>query len=89
LFFKKRILKSLGELSYEHLKFPLLGFFAQEIYLNDQLPNQRTSMRQYWSESLRNPLDLEAMRVIIRRHEMHFANAVAPACTEVHCCCCV
>lgn len=49
-----RILKSAGEFGFEHWKFPLLKFFATEIYENGLISNSRGSLREYWSESLRN-----------------------------------
>lgn len=49
-----RILKSLGELGFEHFKWPFLATVSREIYENGQIQSARTSLREYWSESLRN-----------------------------------
>jgi hypothetical protein len=49
-----RILKSLGELGFEHLKFPFLAFVADEIWTNGQLKNCKSSIENYWTGTLRD-----------------------------------
>eukprot|EP01088_Endostelium_zonatum_P006336 TRINITY_DN18454_c0_g1_i1.p1 TRINITY_DN18454_c0_g1~~TRINITY_DN18454_c0_g1_i1.p1 ORF type:complete len:293 (-),score=74.70 TRINITY_DN18454_c0_g1_i1:71-949(-) len=56
-----RILKSLGELGYEHVKVKWIEFFIQEVYENRQLRNIKSSLENYFVGTLRN--DDERARV--------------------------
>ena len=80
-----RILKSLGELSFEHFKLPLILFFIDEIYNNNQLANQKNSLIEYWSESLRDPIELKMARESIAKYQnnLYPGSAVNEACAEV------
>lgn len=49
-----RILKSLGELGYEHLKYNFLLFVAKEVWENGELKNTKSSLENYWSGTLRD-----------------------------------
>ena len=43
-----RILKCLGELDYEHLKFPFVQFCIQEAFETGALRNVARSCKDYW-----------------------------------------
>ncbi|XP_033638284.1 uncharacterized protein LOC117298991 isoform X2 [Asterias rubens] len=49
-----RMLKSLGELGFEHLKFPFLSFILCEVLLEKTLANASESCRHYWIYLLRD-----------------------------------
>ncbi|XP_071797949.1 uncharacterized protein [Asterias amurensis] len=49
-----RMLKSLGELGFEHLKFPFLSFILCEVFLEQTLVNASESCRHYWIYLLRD-----------------------------------
>jgi len=49
-----RILKCLGEMGFEHLKLPFLEFLVQEVYVNKELRNVKSSLGNYWSGTLRD-----------------------------------
>ncbi|ELR20514.1 opioid growth factor receptor (ogfr) region protein, putative [Acanthamoeba castellanii str. Neff] len=49
-----RILKSLGELGFEHLKFNFLAFVADEIWTHGELKNCKSSIENYWTGTLRD-----------------------------------
>ena len=49
-----RILKCLGEMGFEHLKLPFLEFFAEEVYVNKELRNVKSSLANYWGGTLRD-----------------------------------
>src|SRR5690348_126302 len=52
-----RILKSLGELGWEHLKFPFCKFLVREVFEENQLQNCRNSLVCYWIPVLRREED--------------------------------
>jgi hypothetical protein len=82
-----RILKSIGDLSFERYKYPLLTRLSTEIYENGQIQSARGSLREYWSESLRNVTELQIMRAIVARYDKNYASSVNPAlCTELSIC---
>lgn len=82
-----RILKSIGDLSFERYKFPFLKLLATEIYENGQIQSARGSLREYWSESLRNVTELRLMRAIVARHDSNYAGSVnSQVCTELSVC---
>jgi hypothetical protein len=49
-----RMLKSLGELGYEHLKYPFVRFCIHEAYETGQLRGVATSCRDYWIHVIRD-----------------------------------
>lgn len=82
-----RILKSIGDLSFERFKYPLLKLLATEIYQNGQIQSARGSLREYWSESLRNVTELQFMRAMVARYDTNYAGSVNPeVCTELSTC---
>ena len=82
-----RILKSIGELGLEGFKLPLLLFFANEIYVNGQLPAARASFREFWSESLRNVTELLQVRAIVAQNDPNYDTSVNPqVCTDIAVC---
>eukprot|EP00759_Apiculatamorpha_spiralis_P017942 PhF_6_TR24011/c0_g1_i1/m.33618 len=56
-----RILKSLGELGFEHLKFPLLEQFSREVFVTKRLRRCRDSLMRYWAPTLRNAEERQRM----------------------------
>ena len=56
-----RMLKSLGELGLEHLKFPFLTCVLPEVLLEKTLANARTSCLHYWIHTLKD--DDERQRI--------------------------
>ena len=50
-----RILKCLGEVGFEHFKMPWIEFFMDEVYVQRELPNCSTSLKDYWMKTLRSP----------------------------------
>lgn len=82
-----RILKSIGDLSFERYKFPFLKLLATEIYENGQIQSARGSLREYWSESLRNVTELRLMRATVARYDSNYAGSVnTQVCTELSVC---
>jgi hypothetical protein len=82
-----RILKSIGDLSFERYKFPFLKLLATEIYENGQIQSARASLREYWSEALRNVTELRLMRATVARYDSNYASSVNPqVCTELSVC---
>ncbi len=55
-----RILKWLGEMNLEHLKFAFLIFFAHEALFRGTLPNVPQSLRNFWLATLRDDEELRA-----------------------------
>lgn len=49
-----RILKSLGELGFEHLKAPLVQFLMQEAIVKKTIPRMADSCRDHFVYTLRN-----------------------------------
>lgn len=61
-----RILKSLGELGFEHLKFNFLAFVADEIWTHGELKNCKGSIENYWTGTLRDDAQRAEMEKRIR-----------------------
>eukprot|EP01108_Squamamoeba_japonica_P001644 TRINITY_DN1718_c0_g2_i1.p1 TRINITY_DN1718_c0_g2~~TRINITY_DN1718_c0_g2_i1.p1 ORF type:complete len:271 (-),score=30.50 TRINITY_DN1718_c0_g2_i1:282-1049(-) len=79
-----RILKSLGELGFEDIKLRWLEFWISII---DEQPNQRSSLREFWSESLRKPDELQSMRKQIAKMDPYYSSSVDPSiCNEKSIC---
>jgi len=49
-----RILKSLGELGFEHMKKNIVAKFIEECFVTEALPNIKRSLVDYWVPVLRN-----------------------------------
>ncbi|XP_073537146.1 opioid growth factor receptor-like protein 1 [Phyllobates terribilis] len=49
-----RILKCLGEMGYDHLQAPLVQFFLEETLCNNQLPNVKRSVLDYFMFTVKN-----------------------------------
>ena len=49
-----RMLKSLGELGFEHMKVPFVHFMILEAFQNNVLPECRESCMRYWVQVLRD-----------------------------------
>ena len=56
-----RILKSLGELGYEHLKAPFVRFVLREAISTGELANALDSCMKYWVETVRNGDDRDSL----------------------------
>ncbi|XP_013411878.1 opioid growth factor receptor-like protein 1 [Lingula anatina] len=63
-----RILKSLGELGWEHLKPIFVRFVLEEIFLKKELENTLESCVHYWLETIR---DKDARRELKKFVEEH------------------
>ncbi|XP_064476317.1 opioid growth factor receptor-like protein 1 isoform X3 [Ornithodoros turicata] len=59
-----RILKSLGELGYEHLKYPLLEFLLKEVLKHGTLRKLQDSLVNYWIQTLQDDNDREFLLCI-------------------------
>ncbi|XP_022096474.1 opioid growth factor receptor-like protein 1 [Acanthaster planci] len=57
-----RMLKSLGELGHEHLKFPFLKFVLGEAVVEKTLANAQRSCLHYWVHTLRINAERSAMQ---------------------------
>ncbi|CAL1533700.1 unnamed protein product [Lymnaea stagnalis] len=65
-----RILKSLGELGYEHLKTPFLDFILSEaLKKNRLLERTLTSCKNYWIGTIKDDGDRERLYQLIDEHE--------------------
>ncbi|XP_073539061.1 uncharacterized protein [Phyllobates terribilis] len=60
-----RILKCLGEMGYDHLQAPLVQFFLEETLCNNQLPNVKRSVLDYFMFTVKDKQQ--------RRRLVHFA----------------
>ncbi len=60
-----RILKSLGELGFEHLKFKFLEFVATEVWVHGELKFTRQSLEQYWAGTLKDDGERARMEKLI------------------------
>ena len=56
-----RILQSLGELEYEHLKPPFLRFVLGEALVSGLLENTLTSCMGYWVEAIRDDNERDSL----------------------------
>ena len=63
-----RILKSLGELGYEHYKWPFLKFILAEIFEHGQLTNTKRSCLNFWSQVLRREEEQNEMRRVVEEY---------------------
>ncbi|XP_012941571.1 uncharacterized protein LOC101851663 [Aplysia californica] len=63
-----RILKSLGELGFEHLKKPFLQFVLEEALVTTQLERTLKSCRDYWIGTVKNDADREELYRYIEEH---------------------
>lgn len=63
-----RIMKSLGELGFEHYKLPFLLHVAHEVFETRELAPCKTSLLNYWCMVLRNPEAQLAMNTCVRQH---------------------
>ena len=63
-----RILKSLGELGFEHYKLPFLVKIAHECFVTKELLECKTSLLNYWSMTLREKNDQYEMQKVIQKY---------------------
>ena len=56
-----RILKSLGELTYEHLKAPFVRFVLHEAIVTGALENTLNSCMKYWVETIREESERDSL----------------------------
>lgn len=63
-----RILKSLGELGFEHFKFPLVRLLLEEALVEGTLPNMRHSALEYFVYTLRQHSQRRALLRFAQRH---------------------
>ncbi|XP_070565597.1 opioid growth factor receptor-like [Ptychodera flava] len=63
-----RILKSLGELGYEHLKTPFVEFVLTEALENGQLKNCVNSCVQYWLHTIKSSKDRKRLTKYFDSH---------------------
>ncbi|XP_077978599.1 uncharacterized protein LOC144434030 [Glandiceps talaboti] len=63
-----RILKSLGEFGYEHLKTPFVDFVLREILEEEELQNCLNSCTQYWLHVIKSESDRKKLVKYINRH---------------------
>ena len=71
-----RILKSLGELNYEHLKPSFVRFILHTVLLDGFLTNTLESCMKYWVETIkdeneRDSLWLLAEELVRQKHSKH------------------
>ena len=57
-----RILKSLGEFKYEHLKAPFVRFVLHEAIVEGTLKNTKNSCLNYWLEVIRDDKQRKEIR---------------------------
>ncbi|KAI7805546.1 opioid growth factor receptor-like protein 1 [Triplophysa rosa] len=63
-----RILKSLGELGFEHFKLPLVRLLLEEALVEGTLPNMRHSTLEYFVYTLRQHSQRRALLRFAQRH---------------------
>ncbi|XP_070564601.1 opioid growth factor receptor-like protein 1 [Ptychodera flava] len=63
-----RIMKSLGELGYEHLKTPFVEFVLTETLENGQLKNCLDSCVQYWLHTIKSSKDRKRLTKYFDSH---------------------
>ncbi|KAK3103734.1 hypothetical protein FSP39_021458 [Pinctada imbricata] len=73
-----RMLKSLGELGYEHLKKPFVEFVLQEAMEEETLDNVLESCVQYWLETLRSDEERESIKNYVRKMEAGYGTRTGP-----------
>ncbi|GFO43744.1 hypothetical protein PoB_007024900 [Plakobranchus ocellatus] len=56
-----RILKSLGEFDFEHLKKPFLEFILAEIFQHGKLRRTMNSLKNYWIGTIKSDADREEL----------------------------
>jgi len=61
-----RILKCLGEMNLERLKYPFLLFVVQEMFINNELRNCRQSCERYWIPTLRDSTERNVLLSIFK-----------------------
>lgn len=68
-----RVLKSLGELSYEHYKFPFCLFIITELKQN-QLGRVQSSALNYWFPVLRSSANKQLLQQIIKEKKREYSE---------------
>jgi len=63
-----RILKSLGELGFEHYKLPWLMAICNEVFVTKELANCQRSLVSYWAWTLRREEDQKALQTEIGKY---------------------
>lgn len=63
-----RMLKSLGELGYEHLKYPFVKFILKEIFENKQLCNALDAAENYWLETVKDDQKRAELKNFVENH---------------------
>jgi len=63
-----RILKSLGELGFEHYKRPFLEHFIKEIWVEKLLPNCADSCADYWIGTIKDNNDRAALEAKVAKY---------------------
>lgn len=56
----------MGEFDYEYLKYPFLQALLREAITEDQIPRCLRSCRDYWIETLKNPVERKNIRRLAR-----------------------
>ena len=72
------MLKSLGELGFEHLKRPFVEFVLQEAIEEETLDNVLESCVQYWLETIRSDEDRESIKTYVRKMEAGYGTDHPP-----------
>ncbi|XP_075454178.1 opioid growth factor receptor-like protein 1 isoform X2 [Ascaphus truei] len=63
-----RILKSLGELGYEHFKSPLVKIFLEESLVENTIPNMKQSALEYFVYTIRDRRERRKLLRFAHRH---------------------
>jgi hypothetical protein len=63
-----RILKSLGELGFEHFKLPWLLEITNQVFVTRELSKCQRSLVAYWAWTLRTPADQRALQTEIAKY---------------------
>lgn len=63
-----RMLKCLGELGYEHLKYPFVEFVLKEIFENGQLYNALDAAENYWLETIKDDQKRTKLKSFVEKH---------------------
>jgi len=65
-----RVLKSLGELGYEHYKRPFLEHFIKEIWVEKVLPECADSCADYWIGTMKDDKDRAALEAKVAQYRV-------------------
>lgn len=79
-----RILMSLGELGYEHLKYPLVEFLLKEVLKYRTLANLQDSLTTYWINTLQDDKDRQFLICVAEAVVDKFVPELGDLLTNPH-----